>query len=80
MPTATTYTADLAPADMRGRYMSLFSLTWGIAQGIGPVTGGFLADTYGPPAPWLGGGVAGALAVAAFVVLAGRKKIQPEAA
>ena len=28
--------ASLAPADMRGRYMSLFSLTWGVAQGIGP--------------------------------------------
>ena len=72
MPTATTFTANLAPADMRGRYMSLFSLTWGVAQGIGPVAGGFLADSYGPPAPWLGGGVAGILAVMAFVVLAAR--------
>ena len=42
MPIAITFTANLAPADMRGRYMSLFSLTWGVAQGIGPV------------APWLG--------------------------
>ncbi len=73
MPTATTYTANLAPVDMRGRYMSIFGLTWGVAQGIGPVAGGFLADTYGPSAPWLGGGVAGMVAVLGFVVLAGRK-------
>ena len=76
MPTATTYTANLAPADMRGRYMSVFGLTWGVASGFGPVMGGFLSDTYGPSAPWLGGGVAGLLAVMAFVVLSGRGKRQ----
>lgn len=76
MPTATTYTANLAPVDMRGRYMSIFGLTWGVAQGIGPVAGGFLADTYGPSAPWLGGGVAGMVAVLAFVVLAGRSHLK----
>ena len=27
--------------------MSLFSLTWGVAQGIGPVAGGFLAGRRG---------------------------------
>ncbi len=72
MPTSTTYAANLAPADMRGRYMSIYGLTWGVAQGIGPVMGGLLSDTVSPAAPWLGGGVAGALAVTAFVLLAGR--------
>jgi MFS family permease len=74
MPTSTTYTANLAPAHMRGRYMSVYSLTWGVAQGIAPLTGGFLADNLGPSAPWLGGGVAGIMAVAAFVLLAMRAK------
>ncbi|MEA3352039.1 MAG: MFS transporter, partial [Chloroflexota bacterium] len=40
VPTATTYAANLAPPDMRGRYMSIFSLSWGVATGIGPVVGG----------------------------------------
>lgn len=81
MPTSTTYTADLAPAHMRGRYMSVYSLTWGIAQGIAPLAGGLLADQVSPSAPWLAGGAAGLLAVAAFVWMAGRgRKIQPEAA
>ena len=39
MPTSTTYAANLAPADMRGRYMSIYGLTWGVAQGVGPVMG-----------------------------------------
>ena len=34
VPTATSVTADLAPADMRGRYMGIYSLTWGVATGI----------------------------------------------
>jgi MFS family permease len=72
MPTSTTYTADLAPAHMRGRYMSVYSLTWGIAQGIAPLAGGLLADQVSPSAPWLAGGAAGMLAVLAFVVLARR--------
>jgi len=72
MPTATTYTASLAPAHMRGRYMSLFSLTWGVAQGIGPLTGGFLSDTLGPTTPWMFGGLSGLLAAIAFVALARR--------
>jgi MFS family permease len=74
MPTSTTYTASRAPADMRGRYMSVYSLTWMVAQGIGPVAGGFLADTYGPSSPWLGGGLVGLLSVAAFVMLSVRAK------
>jgi MFS family permease len=69
MPTSTTYTANLAPTHMRGRYMSIYGLTWGVAQAIGPLTGGFLSDSYGPAAPWLFGGAAGAVAVTAFVVL-----------
>ncbi|MEA2007554.1 MAG: MFS transporter [Chloroflexota bacterium] len=30
VPTAITFTANLASEDMRGRYMSMFALTWGL--------------------------------------------------
>lgn len=72
MPTSTTYTANLAPADMRGRYMSIYSLTWNVAYGIGPVTGGFLSDHIGIAAPWWGGALVGLIAVAAYLLLARR--------
>jgi MFS family permease len=69
MPTSSTYAADLAPADMRGRYMSLYGLTWPVASGIAPVMGGFLSDTFGPATTWYGGFIAGLLSTLWFVVL-----------
>ena len=55
VPTATTIAANLAPPDLRGRYMSIYSLTWGVASGIAPVFGGFLNDSFGPQYIWVGG-------------------------
>ena len=68
-PTATTYTANAAPADMRGRYMSVFGLTSSIASLIAPVLGGYLSDTFGGRTIWYGGGVIGLLAIGAFWAL-----------
>lgn len=65
-PRASAYAANLAPADMRGRYMSLFGLTWNFAAGVSPVLGGALSDLFGPKAPWMGGVLVGVLAVVAF--------------
>jgi MFS family permease len=72
VPTASTYAANLAPAHQRGRYMSLFGLTWGIASGIGPVYGGLLNDLFGPQAIWYGGALVGAISVLGFLLLARR--------
>lgn len=52
VPTATAITADLAPAEMRGRYMGFLGLTWSIGFGIGPVVGGFISDNISPNAIW----------------------------
>lgn len=70
VPTATTFAANLAPADMRGRYMSVYSLTWPAASGTGPLVGGILNDLVGPFAPWLAGGVSGVLASLVYLRLA----------
>jgi len=67
VPTSSTYVANLAPPDMRGRYMSLYSLTWIIASGIGPLAGGLLNDSLGPLAIWIGGGAVGVLAAVLFL-------------
>jgi MFS family permease len=69
IPTATTYVADLAPAEMRGRYMSIYGLTWGIAIGIGPVLGGFLNDSLGPTSIWVGAFIIGLFSTASFLFL-----------
>lgn len=67
VPTATTYVANLAPADMRGRYMSVFTFSWGVGSGIGPVVGGVLNDKIGPQAIWYGGGIIGMLGALWFL-------------
>lgn len=72
IPTSSTYVANLAPADMRGRYMGVYSLTWGAAMGVGPVLGGFLNDNLGPVFIWYGGGLIGLLSVLVFLLQARR--------
>lgn len=73
-PTATTLAANLAPPEMRGRYMSLYGLTWGVATGIGPVLGGMLNDKFGPMAIWYGGAAIGLTSGLLFLSLAQRYK------
>jgi MFS family permease len=55
VPTASKYVADLAPADLRGRYMSIHWLGWGLARTLSPIIGGFLNDNIAPRAIWIGG-------------------------
>jgi MFS family permease len=55
VPTASKYIADLAPADLRGRYMSVHWLGWGLARTLSPIIGGFLNDNIAPRAIWVGG-------------------------
>ncbi|HSJ58828.1 MAG TPA: MFS transporter, partial [Anaerolineae bacterium] len=55
MPTGTALAARLAPAEMRGRYMGIYNLTWSVAYGLGPVLGGVLNDQIAPAATWYGG-------------------------
>ncbi len=52
VPTATALTADLAPADLRGRYMGVLGLTWNVGFGIGPILGGVIIDQLAPRALW----------------------------
>jgi len=59
VPTTTTFTARLAPEDMRARYMSLYALTWGIGTGLGPLLAGFASDAFSPRAMWYAAGLAG---------------------
>lgn len=69
VPTATALAANLAPAEMRGRYMGLFGVTWNIGFGIAPVIGGLLSDRVAPVASWYGGLVLGLMATVGFFML-----------
>ncbi len=70
VPTAMALTATLAPPEMRGRYMSIYGLTWTIGMGSGPLAGGILHDAIAPVAIWYGGMLMALVAALAFVVIA----------
>ena len=53
--------ADMAPAHLLGRYLSLYSLTFAISLALGPAIGGVLLQT-SPDAIWWGGALAAVLA------------------
>ncbi len=75
-PTSTAFVANLAPAEMRGRYMGLYSLTWSVGHGIAPVIGGWLNDNIAPAAIWYAGLAMGLAAAAGFMLL-GRPTARP---
>lgn len=68
-PTASNIVALFSPANMRGRYMSVYWLTINISRGIAPVVGGFLNDRIAPQAIWYGGLVLGLMGAVGFLGL-----------
>ena len=76
VPTASKYVADSAPADLRGRYMSIYWLGWGLARTLAPLIGGFLNDNVAPQAIWIGGLLIGLSSTLGLVLLNSRTQTQ----
>ena len=72
VPTSSKYVADRAPADLRGRYMSVYWIGWGLARTAAPLVGGFLNDTVSPRSIWIGGLTLGLVSVFGLFLLARR--------
>ncbi len=65
-PTSNALVANMAPPDKRARYMGIYSLTYTFGTGVGPVAGGVLSDSFGPPAIWYGGAFTAFLSAIGF--------------
>jgi MFS family permease len=63
--------ADMAPAHLLGRYLSIYGLTFSISLALGPAIGGLLLQT-APDAVWWGGALAAVLAGGVLFRLGGR--------
>ena len=63
--------ADMAPAHLLGRYLSIYGLTFPISLALGPAIGGFLLQT-SPDSIWWGGALAAVLAGVVLLRLGGR--------
>jgi MFS family permease len=75
-PVAQAVTARLAPEQMRGRYMAVFGLSFGIPFAIGPFLAGLILDHANPHLLWYAAGAVGILASLSF--LAQRRPKVPE--
>jgi MFS family permease len=69
MPVSNALVARFAPADMRGRYMAIAGLSWGIPSAVGPLAAGVILDNYNPNLVWYAAGALAAVAALGFLVL-----------
>ena len=61
--------ASFAPEEMRGRYMAVAGLSWGMAFAVGPYFAGILMDGSNPNWLWYACGMMGMLAAFGYLVL-----------
>ncbi len=69
IPVGQALVTRFAPQDMRGRYMAVFGLSWGIPAAAGPWAAGLIMDNLNPDWVWYVGGLLSGLAVAGFLAL-----------
>lgn len=69
IPVSQSLVAHFAPEDMRGRYMAIFGLSWGVPQMIGPSAAGLIMDNINPYLVWYLCGILSAVAMAGFFIL-----------
>jgi MFS family permease len=69
MPTSQALAANFAPEAMRGRYMAVFGLTWGIPSIFGPGLAGLVLDNLNPNLLWYFAGLLCAVAALAYYAL-----------
>jgi MFS family permease len=68
-PTGQAIVAQLAPEDMRGRYMAVFGFSWVIPFAIGPLLAGLIIDNLNPNILWYAAGLLGLVAAATYYLI-----------
>jgi predicted MFS family arabinose efflux permease len=68
-PTFTSFAVNLAPDEMRGRYMSFYSIGFSFSRGLGPALAGRVYDNVSPHAVWTMGGGFNLIAAVLFTLL-----------
>ncbi|MGQ5259454.1 MDR family MFS transporter [Micromonospora sp. ZYX-F-536] len=67
-PSNSTLIAELSPAELRGRYQGVFSLSWQIAGAGAPILGGLVREHAGNDTLWYGCAAIGVLTAVAHLV------------
>lgn len=69
VPVSQAFVAQVAPEDMRGRYMAFFGFSWIIPGMVGPLLAGLIMDNTDPRWVWYAAGMLGLVAAAVFAAL-----------
>ena len=68
-PVMQALIVKIAPEDMRGRYMAVFGLHWGIASAFGPLAAGLVMDNFNPNWVWYACGIVCSIAAFGYLLL-----------
>jgi MFS family permease len=69
VPVGQAIVAQLAPADMRGRYMAVYGFSWVLPMSVGPLLAGLVMDNTDPRWVWYAAGIIALVSAAAFYAL-----------
>lgn len=69
VPVGSALVAELAPERLRGRYMSVYSLAWGLGFSGGAVGGGYWLGQLNPATLWLGAFAIGLFSASSYLLL-----------
>ncbi len=69
VPVSQSYVGEVAPKNMRGRYMGVMGFSWMIPGMIGPLAAGLIMDNYNPNWVWYGCAVLGTISMLGFLWL-----------
>jgi MFS family permease len=72
VPIAQAVVANLAPEDMRGRYMAFFGFSFAIPGMFGTLLAGLIMDNADPRMVWYAAGLLGLLATGMYIALHSR--------
>jgi MFS family permease len=68
-PFGQSLVAGFAPPEMRGRYMAVAGLSWGMAFAAGPYLAGRLMESPNPDFLWIACGIVGTAAALGYILL-----------
>lgn len=69
VPISQALVANLAPEDMRGRYMAIYGFSWTIPLAVGPLAAGLIMDNYDPNWVWYFCALVSMIAIASYLFL-----------
>jgi MFS family permease len=69
VPVGQAIATQMAPIDMRGRYLAFYGLSWMFPSSVGPWAAGLIMDNFNPDWVWYAAGIFSAIAVISFWLL-----------